>query len=141
MRISDWISVWCSSDRSAVQRTHHTHQPQAVAWGERQRARWRSGRASEQTPLESQCCFGADVEAVVQRQYHRKGLSRFDGADNEMNITAWVGQYDSGSAAALCVHVGEAQVELFEPAGHPKHGRCGFKQQQDRKNTRLNSSH
>src|SRR3546814_7868977 len=46
-----------------------------------------------------------------------------------MNITAWVGQYDSGSAAALCVHVGEAQVELFEPAGHPKHGRCGFKQQ------------
>src|SRR3546814_6430867 len=80
-------------------------------------------------PLESQCCFGADVEAVVQRQYHRKGLSRFDGADNEMNITAWVGQYDSGSAAALCVHVGEAQVELFEPAGHPKHGRCGFKQQ------------
>src|SRR3546814_8269535 len=46
-----------------------------------------------------------------------------------MNITAGVGQYDSGSAAALCVHVGEAQVELFEPAGHPKHGRCGFKQQ------------
>jgi len=56
--------------------------PLPVAWRERERARWRTGGASEETALESHRRFGADVEAVVERQQHGERLGRVDRADD-----------------------------------------------------------
>jgi hypothetical protein len=45
---------------------------------ERERAWQRTGSTSEQAALESQRRFGADVEAVIQRQQDGEGRGRVD---------------------------------------------------------------